>query len=245
VNAGAGLPGRRRLLGSAASLSAAWIGAPLLAALPARAHAGGQVEEPLADSVRSVLSSAIANQAPPKPVFASIEERLAHLRWLGAMSERLTRQKSELVTRVEFLQTLWYETRRAGIDVSVMLGLVQVESAFRKYAISVVGARGYTQVMPFWARLIGDGDVPRLFHMQTNLRFGCVILRHYLDREAGNLFLALGRYNGSRGRAEYPNAVFAAQQRWAWADPAAPTAVRPTPERPEPAAALPTGTSRS
>ena len=92
-----------------------------------------------------------------------------------------------------------------------MLGLVQVESGFRKYAIAIAGARGYMQVMPFWTRLIGDGDVARLFHMQTNLRFGCVILRHYLDRENGDLFLALGRYNGSRGRAEYPNAVFGAR----------------------------------
>jgi soluble lytic murein transglycosylase-like protein len=108
-----------------------------------------------------------------------------------------------------------------------MLGLVQVESAFRKYAISVVGARGYTQVMPFWARLIGDGDAARLFHMQTNLRFGCVILRHYLDREAGNVFLALGRYNGSRGRSEYPDAVFGAQKRWLWSDVAAPAAPAP------------------
>jgi soluble lytic murein transglycosylase-like protein len=93
---------------------------------------------------------------------------------------------------------------------------VQVESGFRKYAISSVGARGYTQVMPFWARLIGDGDASRLFHMQTNLRFGCVILRHYLDREKGDMYMALGRYNGSRGRPEYPNAVFASQRLWAY-----------------------------
>jgi soluble lytic murein transglycosylase-like protein len=183
-------------------------------AWPRLARAGAQVEEPLADAVRSVLSAAIADRAPPKPRFASIEERLAHLRWLGAMSEKLHRQKAELSTRVDFLNTLWYESRRAGLEPALMLGLVQVESGFRKYAISIVGARGYTQVMPFWARLIGDGDVSRLFHMQTNLRFGCVILRHYLDREKGDLFFALGRYNGSRGRAEYPNAVFAAQRRW-------------------------------
>ena len=233
MNLSAPAPGRRRLLGSGAACAIA----PLLAAVPRLAHAGGQVEEPLADAVRSVLSAAIANQAPPKPEFGTIDERLAHLRWLGAMSERLQRQKSELVTRVEFLQTLWYETRRAGIDVSVMLGLVQVESAFRKYAISVVGARGYTQVMPFWARLIGDGDPTRLFHMQTNLRFGCVILRHYLDREAGNLFLALGRYNGSRGRAEYPDAVFAAQRRWAWADAPAATPAGPAVSAPTAASA--------
>ena len=79
---------------------------------------------------------------------------------------------------------------------------------------SKAGARGYMQVMPFWARLIGDGEPARLFHMQTNLRFGCVILRHYLDLERGDLFLALGRYNGSRGKPEYPSAVLANRARW-------------------------------
>jgi soluble lytic murein transglycosylase-like protein len=115
---------------------------------------------------------------------------------------------------VDFLQTLWYESRRAGLEVPLVLGLIQVESGFRKYAISSVGARGYMQVMPFWTRLIGDGDVARLFHVQTNLRFGCVILRHYLDRERGDLFMALGRYNGSRGKDKYPNLVFGARRQW-------------------------------
>jgi soluble lytic murein transglycosylase-like protein len=187
---------------------------PLAALLP-EARAGAQIEEPLADSVRSVLSAAIAAAAPPKPIFDTIERRLAFLRWQGAMSERLKRYKSDGHARVEFLNTLWYESKRAGLEPELVLGLIQVESAFRKYAISVVGARGYMQIMPFWARLIGDSDVARLFHMQTNLRFGCVILRHYIDRERGDLFLALGRYNGSRGRPEYPNAVFAARNRWA------------------------------
>jgi soluble lytic murein transglycosylase-like protein len=191
-----------------------WIVALGGAVLGAPSHAGRQVEEPLADSVRSALSSAIAAAAPPKPTFDNIEERLVYLRWLGAMSDRMRRYKSDARTREEFLATLWYETRRAGLDASLVLGLVQVESAFRKYAISVVGARGYMQIMPFWARLIGDGDVPKLFHMQTNLRFGCVILRHYLDREKGDLYMALGRYNGSRGKPQYPNAVFAARKRW-------------------------------
>ena len=180
----------------------------------APARAGLQAEEALADAVRSALSAAIASVAPPRPVFAQLETRLAFLRWLGAMSERLKRQKSEAATRIEFLETLWYEGTRAGLEPALLLGLVQVESGFRKYAISSTGARGYMQVMPFWARLIGDGDAARLFHMQTNLRFGCVILRHYLDIERGDLFLALGRYNGSRGRAEYPNAVLANRQRW-------------------------------
>jgi soluble lytic murein transglycosylase-like protein len=186
----------------------------MLAALPLTARAGAQVEEPLADAVRSALSAAVAHGAPPKPRFDAIEPRLAYLRWLGEMSERLKRRKTEAQTRIEFLETVWYESVRAGLEPALVLGLIQVESGFRKYAISVAGARGYMQVMPFWARLIGDGQASRLFHMQTNLRFGCVIMRHYLDRERGDLFLALGRYNGSRGRAEYPNAVLGARQRW-------------------------------
>ena len=182
-----------------------------------RAQAGGQLEEPLADSVRGALSSAIANSAPPVPTFATTEARLSYLRWLSAMSDRLYSRKKDFNTRIEFLQTVWYETRRAGLDTSLVLGLIQVESAFRKFAVSSVGARGYMQVMPFWTRVIGDGDPGKLFHMQTNLRFGCVILRHYLDRERGDLFMALGRYNGSRGKSPYPNAVFGAQKRWTFA----------------------------
>ncbi len=182
--------------------------------LPGPARAGAQVEEPLADSVRSALAMAVANAAPPKPAFETMDERLKFIRWLGAMSERLRRYKDEHLTRVEFLETLWYESKRSGLEPSLVLGLVQVESGFRKFVVSSAGARGYMQVMPFWARLIGDGDASRLFHMQTNLRFGCVILRHYLNVERGDMFLALGRYNGSRGRAEYPSAVFAARKRW-------------------------------
>ena len=183
------------------------------------AHAGSQIEEPLADSVRSALSAAVANAAPPVPEFATTAARLAYLRWLVDMTARLTvRHLVGWNERKEFLQTVFYEARRAGLDPGLVLGLIQVESGFRKYAVSPVGARGYMQVMPFWSRLIGDGDTGRLFHLQTNLRFGCVILRHYLDRETGNLFLGLGRYNGSRGRAEYPNAVFAAARRWEWKD---------------------------
>jgi soluble lytic murein transglycosylase-like protein len=178
------------------------------------ARAGAQLEEPLADKVRSALAASVADSAPPRPGFASIEDRLAYLRWLGEMSERLKKRKSEHLVRVEFLEALWYESKRAGLEPALVLGLVQVESGFRKYAISVAGARGYMQVMPFWARTIGNGDPSRLFHMQTNLRFGCVILRHYLDIEKGDMFLALGRYNGSRGRAEYPNAVFANRRHW-------------------------------
>ncbi len=182
--------------------------------LPQQARAGGQLEEPLVDSVRSALSSAITNSAPPIPEFNNTESRLLYIRWLVAQSERLRKKKPDSDARREFLQTVWYESRRAGLDVALVLGLIQVESAFRKYAVSPVGARGYMQVMPFWTRVLADGDAAKLFHMQTNLRFGCVIMRHYLDREKGDLFLALGRYNGSRGKAPYPNAVLGAKRQW-------------------------------
>ena len=203
-------PARRALLRAVLRALAA---APLLAAgTPARA--GAQVEEPLADAVRGALAAAVADSAPPKPRFEHIEDRLAYLRWLGATSERLKKHKAERPLRVEFLETLWYESGRAGLEPALVLGLVEVESGFRKYAISSAGARGYMQVMPFWSRLIGDGNPARLFHTQTNLRFGCVILRHYLDLEGGNLRLALGRYNGSRGRDEYPSLVLGARRNW-------------------------------
>jgi soluble lytic murein transglycosylase-like protein len=205
---------RRQCLGGAAGATLM----PWLAGLPRPALAGAQIEEPLIDSVRTALSSAVRNTAPPIPEFASTEARLAHLRWLGEMSERSKKKLPDAATRIEFLRTAWYEAKRAGLDVSLVLGLVQVESNFRKFAVSSAGARGYMQVMPFWTRVIGDADPAKLFHMQTNLRFGCVILRHYLDRERGDLFLTLGRYNGSRGRAPYPDAVFANQRLWQFKD---------------------------
>ena len=199
---------RRRLIQSASS------GLAILS-FARRATAGGQVEEPLADAVRNALSAAVSNGAtPPIPEFRNTDARLAYLRWLGAMSTRLRQRKTEWLERKEFLQTVWYESKRAGLDTGLVMGLIQVESNFRKFALSPVGARGYMQVMPFWTRVIGDGDAGKLFHMQTNLRFGCVILRHYIEREKGDLFMALGRYNGSRGKPEYPSAVFANRRFW-------------------------------
>jgi soluble lytic murein transglycosylase-like protein len=216
---------RRQCLAAPLAGLGAWFGAPA-------AHAGGQIEEPLADSIRTALSSAIANRAPPIPEFNDLDSRLTYLRWLGAMSAKLQRRKTQWLERKEFLQTVWYESRRAGLDTGLVLGLIQVESAFRKFAVSRVGARGYMQVMPFWTRVIGDGDATKLFHMQTNLRFGCVILRHYIDRERGDLYMALGRYNGSRGQPQYPNAVFSAARNWAFNEkppvlPASPDPTRP------------------
>lgn len=191
-----------------------WVLMAWLAVCVPTVWAGAQAEEPLANAVRTALSAAVGNATPPVPVFANEAQRQQYEAWVLKSEPRLLKRKPDVLVRREFLQTVWYEAKRAGLEPSLVLGLIEVESAFRKHAISSVGARGYMQVMPFWSRLIGDGDPSRLFHMQTNLRFGCVILRHYLDREKGNLFMALGRYNGSRGRAEYPNAVFAAVQRW-------------------------------
>ncbi|HTN67781.1 MAG TPA: lytic transglycosylase domain-containing protein [Burkholderiaceae bacterium] len=185
----------------------------LLAASTA-AHAGNQQEEALADSVRVALSQAVSDARPPQPHFANISERIEYLYWRGEMSERLKRKLPDAQIRRDFLGAVWYEATRAGLDPALVLGLIQVESAFRKYAVSSVGAHGYMQVMPFWTRVIGDSDRSKLFHMQTNLRYGCSILRMYINMEAGNLFLALGRYNGSRGRSEYPNAVLRAWKNW-------------------------------
>jgi soluble lytic murein transglycosylase-like protein len=178
------------------------------------ALAGNQKEEALADSVRLALSAAITDARPPKVRLDDIEERIRYLNWLGEMSARLQHRLADPQVRREFLETVWYESKRAGLEPAMVLGLIQVESAFRKYAMSSVSARGYMQVMPFWTRVIGDGNPGRLFHMQTNLRYGCSILRMYIDMEGGNLFLALGRYNGSRGRPDYPNAVHTAWKQW-------------------------------
>jgi len=177
-------------------------------------HAGNQKEEALADSVRLALSNAIKDASPPTPSFRNPSDQARYHNWLETMSYRLKRKLPDDQTRNEFLATVWYEARRAGLDPGLVLGLIQVESAYRKYAVSIAGARGYMQVMPFWTNVIGDRNRRALFDMQTNLRYGCSILRLYLDLEAGNLYLALGRYNGSRGKPDYPNAVLKAWNNW-------------------------------
>jgi soluble lytic murein transglycosylase-like protein len=178
------------------------------------AHAGAQVYEPLTEEVRTVLSGEISNSEPPRVRFDNMKDRLAYLEWLGEMSERLKSRQPNFLVRKDIIETVYYESKRAGLDPSMMLGLIQVESGFHKFAVSAAGARGLTQVMPFWTDLIGDGDRRKLFDMRVNIRFGCVILRHYLDIESGNLFRALGRYNGSLGQAEYPNLVLGAWKKW-------------------------------
>ena len=185
----------------------------LAALLPAVVQAGAQQYEPLGDSVRAGLHAAIADRAAPEPQFPSIQEKVD---WLTEMSSRLTRRMPDREARLELLKTVYYEAKRAGLDPQMVLGLIQVESGFKKYSVSSAGARGYMQVMPFWIKLIGNRD-SNLFHMRTNLRFGCTILRHYLDIEKGDLYRALGRYNGSLGKPEYPRMVQAVwEKQWGW-----------------------------
>ena len=187
----------------------------LLAAalLPSLAAAGAQQYEPLAASVQAALHAVIADRAAPEPQFPTLQEKLD---WLTEMSARLSRRMPDREARLDFLKTVYYEAKRAGLDPQMVLGLIQVESGFKKYSVSSAGARGYMQVMPFWVRLIGSKE-HNLFHMRTNLRFGCTILRHYLDIENGDVYRALGRYNGSLGQPDYPNMVRGAWERqWAW-----------------------------
>ncbi len=190
----------------------------LLLALPLTALAGAQQYEPLAASVRARLSAAIADRAVPVLNFRSAADAN---RWLHAMEQRLARRIPDRQQRLQLLRTVHYEATRAGLDPQLVLGVLEIESGFRKYAVSRAGARGYMQVMPFWVKLIGR-PADNLFHLRTNLRYGCVILRHYLDMEKGDYFRALGRYNGSLGRPEYPNLVFGAWHgRWKYDGPTA------------------------
>jgi soluble lytic murein transglycosylase-like protein len=186
-----------------------------LALAPALALAGAQVEERLAPSVVAGLARSIADN----PVPADYANRADVTLWVNEMSRRLAGRIDDALYRREFLSTVHYEATRAGLDPTLVLGVIHHESGFKKYAVSVASARGYMQVMPFWSRLIGSPD-HNLFNLRTNLRYGCVILRYYLDTESGDYFRALGRYNGSLGRAEYPNAVLGAASRYRFDVPA-------------------------
>jgi soluble lytic murein transglycosylase-like protein len=183
-----------------------WILAAFMLLSSANVSAGGQKEEPLSNSVRAMMQKSISDNAAPRLMFVNDPEGM---RWLQDMSRRLEKRMPDPVMREDFLRTVHYEATRAGLDPQLVLGLIQVESGFKKYAVSSVGARGFMQVMPFWVRSIGNAD-HNLFHLRLNLRYGCTILRHYLDIERGDLYRALGRYNGSLGQPQYPNLVVGA-----------------------------------
>ena len=191
-----------------------------LCAAPVLVKAGGQIYEPMSAAARAGLSKALADTAVTE---VSVLKNTQAQAWLAEMSRRLAKRVPDEAARLEFLQTLYYEATRAGLDPELMLGLIQVESGFKKYAVSNVGARGYTQVMPFWLKVIGTEE-HNLFNLRTNLRYGALILRHYIDIERGDLYRALGRYNGSLGRPEYPTLVVGAwKKNWIY-NPAPKTA---------------------
>jgi len=197
-------------IGAAARIAMA---ALALLAVPLAARAGAQAEEQLAPSVISVLSRQISDHPVPASYSAKPELRA----WLDQMSQRLASRFPDPREREDLLATVHYEATRAALDPQLVLAVIQYESAFRKYAISTAGARGYMQVMPFWTKLVG-AQPSDLFQLRINLRYGCVILRHYLDRENGDIYRALGRYNGSLGQPEYPNGVIGMQNRnWTYA----------------------------
>jgi soluble lytic murein transglycosylase-like protein len=187
--------------------------AALLLCSASAAYAGAQKYEPLSASVQAALHKAVSDA---RPSVSSFRNPLEAADWLGEMSRRLEKRIPSREYRIDLLRSVHYEATRAGLDPQLVLGLMQVESGFRKYAVSSAGARGYMQVMPFWVKVIGRPD-DSLFDLRTSLRYGCTILRHYLDIEKGDLYRALGRYNGSLGKPEYPNMVRAAwQNQWSY-----------------------------
>lgn len=178
------------------------------------AHAGAQKPEVLADSVRTLLRQSILASTPTQRPFFNDEEFSAYQAWQMRSSARLLRYIPAAPTRQQLLSIVDYEANRAGLEPALVMAVIEVESQFKPQAVSRASARGLMQVMPFWVKTIGDGQVKNLHNARINVRYGCVILRHYLDIENGDLVRALGRYNGSLGRLDYPKKVFAALNRW-------------------------------
>jgi soluble lytic murein transglycosylase-like protein len=181
------------------------LAAAALMLAPAGAAAGPQSEAHLSATVQAGLTAAVADVVAPALVYP---DEAAQAAWLAKHGSLVASRLTNVEDRESFLTTVYYEATRAGLDPELVLALILVESNLRKYAVSKAGARGYMQVMLFWVKAIGK-PTDNLFHLRTNLRYGCTILRHYLLQENWNLFLALGRYNGSRGKAEYPDMVMA------------------------------------
>jgi soluble lytic murein transglycosylase-like protein len=196
---------KRKGLAARLLVPALWV---VVALAPLRASAGAQVEEQLAPSVVVGLSRSISD----RPVPNDYGQRADVWPWVREMSTRIAHKVPDELERRDLLATVHYEAMRSGLDPQLVLAVIYHESGFKKFAFSSATARGYMQVMPFWVTQIGTPD-QNLFNLRTNLRYGTVILRHYLDRENGDLYRALGRYNGSLGRPEYPAAVRAAMDR--------------------------------
>lgn len=184
--------------------------------LPLQAIAGAQQYERLTEPMRQRLA-AWAGDRPVAQLHFKNPTDGQH--WIADMDGRLAKRMPDRKQRLELLRTVHFEALRAGLDPQLVLGVIEVESGFRKYAVSRAGAQGLMQVMPFWTKeALRAKD--NLFHLRTNLIYGCWILRHYLDEEKGDYFRALGRYNGSLGQPQYPKAVLAAWRgRWKYDGP--------------------------
>lgn len=181
---------------------AAWFITLLLAS---GAASGEQVPDP---ELREVLREAI-NSAD------SFDDRYEAAVWLTDMSARLAAQVPNPDERMHILKRVHHEASKLELPPNLVLAVIEVESNFDRWAVSVAGALGLMQVMPFWLEEL-DQPQANLFQLRTNLRIGTTILRYYLDRERGDLRRALARYNGSLGEDWYPNRVFRAlNQRWA------------------------------
>ena len=175
-------------------------------ALPLLATAAANPVNASADpELRQLLKEAIASDS-------GFEDRFDAQVWLLDMSRRLEKFVQDPKARIELLKLIHYEARRVGIEPELVLAVIEVESRFDEFAISVSGARGLMQIMPFWLNEIGISD-QNLFKIRTNLRMGCTILRYYMDMEPNDLGRALARYNGSLGRTVYPNKVINALHR--------------------------------
>lgn len=175
-----------------------------------------EVVQSLKDSMRTALPEEGATRPLPRPQFGArqINERAAYLRWLGSTSERLKTHVTEMRTRIEFLETVWYEARRAGLEPSLVLGLVQVKSNFRPDTVGPAGEQGFMQVSPGWAKVVGITGASQLLNWQANLRAGCLRLRHLLDHHGGNTYLAINAYQDASGDTGVATAVIEARQRW-------------------------------
>jgi soluble lytic murein transglycosylase-like protein len=179
----------------------------LLALILAPAGAREPAQQPVDPELKRLLKAAIEDTR-------SFEDRFAAEVWLMDMSGRLARYVPDPSERLAILKSAHREATRAGLPPELVLAVMEIESAFDRFAISVAGAQGLMQVMPFWLNEIGHPD-DNLFDIDTNLRMGCTILKYYLDREKGNLVPALARYNGSYGRRIYPEKVISAlSARW-------------------------------
>ena len=167
--------------------------------------AAEEPEAPVVDQkLKLLLKKAIEDST-------SFEDRYDAEVWLLDMSTRLKKIVKDKQDRIKILKFVHQEAHKVALEPELILAVIQVESYFNQFAISRVGARGLMQIMPFWLKEIGRPN-DNLFDIQTNLRFGCTILKYYLDKEKGNIIRALGRYNGSLGKFKYPNKVFKAKK---------------------------------